>query len=228
MGQVHSTVQRPWSQPASGIWRQQCGKSSCACPKCLKSFQLVRVPSPVTNEHWRYFLAIEEDVERTTRFVEPSPANYRAFSIEFARLILSTCSEVDVVAKVLCEQLAPASPASNMDQYRRTIRKAFPKVHRVVVRVPRFDLVMEPWKEWGSNKNPGWWKDHQLVKHHRHKSFALADLEHCIVAAAGLFSLTLYLCRGERISLENTRLFDVGIHEGVGGWRKFQLPDDPL
>lgn len=182
----------------------------------------------MTNQHWRYFLALELDVERTTRFVEPHTSNYKTFSIEFARLILSACSEVEVVAKVLCDSIDPAAPATNMDQYRTLVCKRFPHIHKVLVAVPRFDLLMEPWKEWGVGSNPGWWKDYQLIKHQRHKHFAQADLEHCIVSAAGLFSLALYLCRDERIVLERSAIFDIGIPAGTGRGRRYQLPDDPL
>lgn len=181
----------------------------------------------MTNEHWRYFLALEQDVERTTRFVEPSVSNYRTFSIEFARLIISACSEVEVVAKVLCHSIDSTARATNMDDYRSVVQKAFPEIHKVMVQVPRFGLIMEPWKEWGTGTNPGWWKDHQLVKHHRHKHFALADLEHCIVSTAGLFSLTLYLCRDERIALESPIFFDIAVPDGIGRPRRYMLPDDP-
>jgi len=181
----------------------------------------------MTNEHWRYFLALEQDVERTTRFVEPHPSNYRTFSIEFVRLILSACSEVDVVAKVICQSIDSAAPADNMDQYRAVIHKAYAHIHKAIVQVPRFGLFMEPWKEWGTNANPGWWKDHQLIKHQRHKHFAQADLEHCIVSVAGLFSLALYLCRDDRVGLESSVFFDMAVPAEVGRSRRYPLPDDP-
>ena len=182
----------------------------------------------MTNEHWRYFLALEQDVERTTRFVEPHPSNYRTFSIEFARLILSACSEVDVVAKVLCEAIDPNAPAENMGHYRSIIHKRYPRIHEAMVVVPRFDLAVEPWKEWGTGVNPVWWQDHQKVKHQRHKYFAHADLEHCIVSTAGLFVLGLYLCGPERVRMEAATFFDVGIPSGIGRSHRYQLPDDPL
>ncbi len=179
----------------------------------------------MTNEHWRFFLALEQDVERTTRFVEPAQANYRTYSIEFARLIISTCSEADVVAKVLCTQIAPSARAENIDQYRATILNQFPQFHAAVVRVPRFGLAMRPWDEWGRGENPGWWRDHQLVKHRRHENFAKADLEHCIVSAAGLMCLVLYLCRDERIGIERSAFFDMSLTPVLSG--TYSLPDDP-
>lgn len=181
----------------------------------------------MTNEHWRYFLALEQDVERTTRFVEPHESNYRTYSIEFARLIISACSEVDVVAKVICHSIDSSAPTENLDQCRAILQRQFPRIHEAIVEVPRFGLLMEPWKEWGTASNPGWWKDHQLVKHQRHKYFERADLEHCIVSTAGLFLLTLYLCRNERVILEPSIFFDMGVPAGLGRSRRYPLPDDP-
>jgi hypothetical protein len=179
----------------------------------------------VSSEHWRYFLALEEDVERTTRYVEPHPSNYRTFSIEFARLILATCSEVDVVAKVVCATVAPTAKAENMDDYRTVIGTKYPKLHTIKILVPRFDLAMEPWKEWGAGTNPGWWRDHQRVKHQRHQFFGLADLEHCIVSAAGLFALVLYLSHDQLIALEPARWFSLALPPGAVMAQRYTLPD---
>lgn len=41
------------------------------------------------------------------RIVEPAVANYGTFSIDVARLILGTCSEAEVVAKVPRTQVGP-------------------------------------------------------------------------------------------------------------------------
>ena len=56
------------------------------------------------HSHWHYSVALSEDVERTARFVEPAADNFKTYSIEFARLYLATGSEIDVVAKLLCEK----------------------------------------------------------------------------------------------------------------------------
>ena len=176
----------------------------------------------MTNEHWRYFLTLEEDIERTTRFVEPDPANFATYSVEFVRLILSTCSEVDVVAKVLCAQIDPTRTVKGMDDYRPVITTKYPKLHTSKISVDRFDLTFEPWKEWGAGVSPAWWRDHQKVKHERHQHFALADLDRCLNAAAGLFCLVLYLHHEDFRSLQpRPRLFTTRVMTGS----HFILPD---
>ena len=176
----------------------------------------------MTTEHWRYFLTLEEDIEKTTRFVEPNPANFRTYSIEFVRLILAACSEVDVVAKVLCGLIDPSRSVQNMDDYRPVITTKYQKLFTSKVLIDRFGLEFEPWKEWGSGINPDWWRDHQKVKHQRHHHFALADLEHCLNAAAGLFCLVLYLHHEDFRSLQpRPRLFTTSAMMGS----HFILPD---
>ncbi len=176
----------------------------------------------MTNEHWRYFLTLEEDIERTTRFVEPNPANYATYSLEFVRLILSICSEVEVVCKVLCERIKPARKVKNMNNYREVITRKYPKLHTSEISVDRFGLTFKPWEEWGTPINPAWWQEHQDVKHRRHKHFALANLRRCLEAAAGLFCLVLYLYVEDLRSLQpRPRLFTTKVMTGS----YFTLPD---
>lgn len=53
---------------------------------------------------WNYFLALEQDLLRSTEFVEPSETNFSSYSNWFAKLLLLVGSEVDVVAKQICAE----------------------------------------------------------------------------------------------------------------------------
>jgi hypothetical protein len=118
-------------------------------------------------------------------------------------LILAVCSEIEVVAKQLCEVHAPNWPPPNkdgkpierlnMDHLRAGLAAAFPNLYTIEVRLDRFDLRFKPWESWGLGRNPTWWSDHQQVKHERHNSFAKVHFEHCLAAGAGLFALECYL-----------------------------------
>lgn len=181
-------------------------------------------------EHWRYFLALESDLEATFRYVEPAGPNLKTYSIEFARLILSACSEIDVVCKVLCANANPADQSRNIDEYRSVLIAKYPKFPPLVIHVPRFSIQVAPWKDWAAGTNPGWWKDHNLVKHSRHTNFHLADLEHAIVSMAGLYALLMYLYQKELYSFriqpksEVFRLAAEPIYLLSG---KYELPDFP-
>ena len=55
--------------------------------------------------YWQFFVAIESDLEATTRYVECCEENYNTYSVAYAQIILSAGSEVDVVSKLLCNKV---------------------------------------------------------------------------------------------------------------------------
>ena len=133
----------------------------------------------------------------TARYVEPTPANMACYSVEFARILLTAGSEVDVLCKVLCqEQQLLVSPV-NINGYRAAITKRFPGFTKLEILAPRYGLVRLPWQQWDRNRNPNWWRSYNDVKHERHGHFASADLRNALDATAGLFVLVSYLCKEE-------------------------------
>ena len=55
--------------------------------------------------YWQFFLAIEADLANTARYVEFADQNMGTYSIEYVRILLSAGSEVEVVAKLLCNRI---------------------------------------------------------------------------------------------------------------------------
>jgi hypothetical protein len=142
--------------------------------------------------HWNYFLAIEEDLERLSRFVDFS-GNDKVYSIEIARLFMSACAEVDVVLKQLSVAVSPGSNASSINAYFSEIALQIPNFVEFEVTIPRFGLTLHPWQEWRAEHPPFWWQHHNKVKHHRHEHFDKANLKNCLNAVAGLYVAALYL-----------------------------------
>ena len=56
-----------------------------------------------TQLHWNYFLALEADVCKLSRYIELQKDNYETYSIELVRILFAACSEIEVVMKLLCE-----------------------------------------------------------------------------------------------------------------------------
>jgi hypothetical protein len=82
-----------------------------------------------SHPHWQYFIAIESDLERTGRYVEIAPANFKTYSIEFARILLSASSEVDVVSKLVFEGIDRNKSYETIDHYRGSIISRYPRFH---------------------------------------------------------------------------------------------------
>lgn len=163
--------------------------------------------------HWNYFLALEEDLDRLSRYVDLSAQNDGTFSIELARLFLSASAEVDVVLKQIAVKHNPASTASSINAYYPDIVKHCPNFIGFSVLVPRHGLTLNPWTGWTATTPPFWWQDHNKVKHHRHNHFDKATLKNCLNSVAALFISVIHLysteaAQGDLLSLP--RIFNVG------------------
>jgi hypothetical protein len=152
------------------------------------------ISGSVTRLHWNYFLALERDLEKVARFIEFSEKNFSVYSIELAHLLFAAASEVDVVAKRLCEHFDSKAPRKNILDYHKTLKKHLPNIATTQVFVPRFGLEFSPWHKWNEDSTPDstpdWWKSYNNVKHERHRCFAEATLENVLNALGALLVLT--------------------------------------
>lgn len=163
--------------------------------------------------HWNFFIALEEDLDRLSRYVEISEINNAVYSIEIARLFLSACSEIDVVLKQLVQTNNSNSGANSINSYFPEIIEHHPDFLDFEILLPKYNQNLKPWKNWTAGVPPNWWTSHNKVKHHRHTHFQEATLENCLLALSALFICTLYLYKNETINaqlLPSTRLFIAG------------------
>lgn len=167
---------------------------------------------------WRYFLAMEEDVERCSRFVEFDKENFGAHSIEFCRLLLAAGSEIDVLAKMICKHIQPGSNCGNINEYRNCIMSHYPRFATRDVEISRYQLTFHPWKEWASGTNPLWWKAYNDVKHERNNAFRDANLENMLAALSGYLVIVGYYLHLKAPD----ECYDYRLHP-----RLFNLVDEP-
>ena len=162
--------------------------------------------------HWNYFLALEEDLERASRYVELVDANGPTYSLEFAHLLFAAAAEVEVVAISLCHLFDQKSTASAFADCIAPLRKTFPQMWQERVFVPRTGLVLQPLAEWERRKNnkPLWWQSYNHVKHARHSAFEQATMKHAANALVVLFLFALDLRRyardGKDVRVLETRI----------------------
>jgi hypothetical protein len=183
------------------------------------------------QDSWYYFLAIESDLERTARFVEPLVANDSCYSVEFARLLMGAAAEAEAVATQFVGQLVTLPKNPNIDDLRAAFQKHYPKFNTMEILVPRASRKLIPWSAWAGSKNPEWWTAHNRVKHDRHNWFADASLVNTLNAVAGLLCLQLYVHQQEykKGSLEPWCRFRSiqGHYETIVTGRGGSLPDFP-
>lgn len=142
--------------------------------------------------HWNYFLALERDLDVISRYVEFSERNFATYSIELAHLLFAAASEVDVVAKLLCEKASPDRPRENILQYKAALLPALPDIPTTHVVVERYGLLLTPWDNWAGNEAPEWWRSYNKVKHERDTHFHEATLKNTLNALGALLILAHY------------------------------------
>ncbi len=147
--------------------------------------------------HWNYFLSVEEDLLKMSRWIEFDKANSECYSIELARLLMVACAETDVVAKMLCKAIDPEAKAGSINPYQEVIKGEYKRIHLEKIEMPKYGLTLTPWSEWKTKASPPlWWQANNKVKHHRSEHFAKATLKNALNAVGGLFVLlTLYYGR---------------------------------
>jgi hypothetical protein len=160
----------------------------------MENHRGMAIISNKTAAHWNYFLSVEADLERLSRFIEFDAQNYPCFSVENTRILISAAAEAEVVCKQICLALTPHASAGNMHKYRDTIVSAFPSIPRFEVLMPRYGLLLKPWDNWSTPPGvPDWWTAYNKIKHHRHTEYHRASLKNVLNAVAGLYVVCLYL-----------------------------------
>lgn len=149
-----------------------------------------------TKIHWNYFLAIEQDFELISRYVEFSEENNDTFSIELARIIMSASQEVDVIMKGICS-LLDNDRVNNIDHYRPIIQEKLSDLINEEVFISRFGMSSKPWINWQSDENPIWWKANNKIKHQRTDHFKKANLKNAFNALGALLIVNLYFYKME-------------------------------
>jgi len=116
------------------------------------------------NIYWNYFVSIEDDLYRLSRYIEFDRRNENVFSIELVRLLITASSEFEIVAKELCKIKDPRKNIRNITGIRKNMLIFYPDISGLEIIVPRFGLSYEPLIEWKNNRCCNWWKSYNLVK----------------------------------------------------------------
>ena len=153
---------------------------------------IVIIAATPAKLHWNYFVALERDMEQLSRYVEFCEANFLVYSVELAHLLFAAASEVDVVCKLICEQVSPGARRDSINDYKAVLLQALPELPYTEVFVPRYGLSYRPWLNWEGDRNPDWWRSYNAVKHERDAHFNQATLQNALNALGALLVLTFH------------------------------------
>ena len=148
-------------------------------------------PDPLV--HWRYFLTLDDDLLRASRYVEICEDNLTCHSIELSRVVIMASVESEVVAKQLALRIDAASNPKNMGDCRAILAGHFKSLPTVEIHALNGLITLQPWKAWVDGTRPDWWEAYTNLKHSRHIHFREANLRHALEAVAGLMVLSVFL-----------------------------------
>jgi hypothetical protein len=175
--------------------------------------------------HWNYLLSLEQDIIRLSNFIEFNKANFKTYSIEILKLNLAIGSEIDVVLKSLCKAYIPEKNYDSIKSYKIFLNSEFPEILSESISIPRYDFQFKPLEEIGminaenKYKDPFWWGNYNMIKHHRDSEYSRADLRSLIYSFGALALINLYrIIKIKNISkpaelfkhVDNLSLYDFG------------------
>lgn len=146
--------------------------------------------------YWRYFLSLEEDFIKSTRYVELCEDNYNTYSIEYTRLLVSICAEIEIILKLLCNEEGGDASRFNINELREFLyTKQYSKLHENNISILSHDIEdIKPWGEWSKPANNlEWWQVYNGIKHSTDVKFKYANLKNVFFALSALFIIELYL-----------------------------------
>lgn len=164
--------------------------------------------------NWDYYLVLERELVNSFSFVELSNDNFSTYSVEFAKMLLSICSEFDSVFKDYVE-LRSANRPSNIKEAFECLSALndITFVNEVVDIAINQSISLKPFNAWTSGmyaKLP-WWDSYNAVKHDRGTYFREANLKNCLNSLAALFCIEIVSlkCFGVKRLTPANRLFRI-------------------
>ena len=145
---------------------------------------------------WPFYLRLEKDLLTTLNYVEFSQDNFLTYSVEFEKQLLSICSEVDVLCKLLCKEIDPSRSSSKINEY-ADILTGINGFTSAKVIFGQDGEKYTPFIGWTTEDSPSWWKAYNKVKHERitSENYKKGNLGNVFMALTGLYSLNRYYCR---------------------------------
>lgn len=169
------------------------------------------------KSYWNYYIELEDQLLATKKYVDFDESNYKTFSVEYLKLLQATCSEIDVVGKIIAEYYDNSFKKvdnKNIQKWGMLVHNAFPEIETSTVSFLN-DKEITPWTNWDyetyydkdnkfryrlkdGKKTPAWWTAYNKVKHERTSpykegktNYSRANLENLILAMSALYIIEM-------------------------------------
>ena len=160
---------------------------------------IIRNSLEFVRQYWYFYVSLENDFLDTEQYVSMEEDNFSTYSIRYNRILQATCSEIDVIMK-LVKDIYEASGPDNINNYYNIIASNCKNLISEKVEVKLRGLNLVPWER-ENGETPNWWLKYQKIKHERttinsdtnKPYYKFANLKNVLNALAALYIAEMYL-----------------------------------
>ncbi|MGJ1211930.1 hypothetical protein [Sphingobacterium multivorum] len=146
-----------------------------------------------------YFISLEKRFTELSDFIEIDEENFDVFSNNIGLLLISACSEFEVVCKEIAKNLQvdwKAIKDFNISDFHKTLSLCkinnCDDIFEETVELFGFKLSVRPFENWTERDSPFWWKAYNSFKHDRLNSYKKSNLKAVIYALSALSIVNHY------------------------------------
>lgn len=126
----------------------------------------------IRKNYWNYYRELEREFLETRKYVEVTKRNFSTYSLEYLKIFVATCSEIDVVGKAMAKFLYPTFDYKNSSiskwwyliQDKYALKETYNSEHKTKEELRSFTLQeyscgdidgleLRPWKNYHLDKS---------------------------------------------------------------------------
>lgn len=154
---------------------------------------------------WNYYLYLEEDFMKLTRYINIHSNNYKTFSDEIHKQLLSVAMEFENINKEINKELGnKLNDRCNIVEFGKWLFDSVTDYENIVIEIKfsKENLILNPFKKEKFKEKNGkeieqipWWRAYNQIKHDRYKNYIDVNFEHLLNALAALLYCEMYLVK---------------------------------
>ncbi len=154
---------------------------------------------------WNYYLYLEKDFIKLTRYVSIHSNNYKTFSDEIHKQLLSVAMEFENINKEINKELGnKLKDTCNITEFGKWLFDSKIDYKNIVIEIKfsKENLILNPFKKQKNKEKNGteteqmsWWRAYNQIKHDRYRNYIDVNFEHLLNALAALLYCEMYLIK---------------------------------
>lgn len=145
---------------------------------------------------WTFYLRLEKEFIQSLDYVQFAEDNYSTYSVEYEKQLMSICSEIDNLCKLLCKEIDSSQSPNKIFEYAQLLC-GYDDLVTANVKFEPTGQNFIPFSDWTNEESPYWWQSYNKVKHERTKNdnYKKGNLKNVFMSLAALYVLNRYYCK---------------------------------